>query len=194
MTRPRHAEGDHALRSSRRSSPTSFVDALMPGADGSRPAKSSSKSGAGARADHLYDRPDRPGHIIKGLEAGASTTSPDHRPRRGAGRIRVHLANARMAHSARTPLDAFGRFLLAASRTGHVSGIHREPQVAEPRLRRLDREGYVLRRRCKDGPPLRQLAGRTADGVNEFERPHVAERDAPYLLRANRPRRVSVCA
>ena len=60
-------------------------------------------------------------------------------------RIRVHLANARMAHSARTALDAFGRFLLAASRTGRV--LWYTPQAAKLlslAFADFDREGYVL--------------------------------------------------
>ncbi len=59
--------------------------------------------------------------IVKGLEAGGVdyVTKPII-PDELLARIRVHLANARMTHSARTALDAFGRFLLATNRTGHV--------------------------------------------------------------------------
>jgi hypothetical protein len=38
---------------------------------------------------------------------------------------------------------------------------------------------------------VRGNAGRPGSGFDKFERPHVAERNAPYLHRANRPRRVS---
>jgi DNA-binding CsgD family transcriptional regulator len=60
-------------------------------------------------------------------------------------RIRVHLANARIAHSARTALDAFGRFLLATSRTGSV--LWCTPQAAKllgVAFKDFDTEDYVL--------------------------------------------------
>ena len=60
-------------------------------------------------------------HIVQGLEAGGVdyVTKPIV-PGELLARIRVHLANARIAHSARTALDAFGRYLLAASHTGRI--------------------------------------------------------------------------
>jgi DNA-binding CsgD family transcriptional regulator len=61
----------------------------------------------------------------------------------------VHLANARMAHGARTALDAFGRFLLAASGAGKV--LWCTPQAAtllqtvlKQKLMVTDREAEVL--------------------------------------------------
>jgi len=60
-------------------------------------------------------------------------------------RIRVHLANARMTHSARTALDTFGRFLLAASHTGRV--VWYTPQAAKllgVAFADFDSEDYVL--------------------------------------------------
>ncbi len=66
-------------------------------------------------------------------------------------RIRVHLANARIAHSARTALDAFGRFLLAASHTGRV--LWCTPQAARllgTAFRDFDTDGYVLPRKVQD--------------------------------------------
>jgi DNA-binding CsgD family transcriptional regulator len=76
-------------------------------------------------------------------------------------RIRVHLANARMAHSARAALDTFGRFLLAASHTGRV--LWYTPQAAKLLGRAFvsfDREDYVLPRdvqswlhQCAAGQP-----------------------------------------
>jgi DNA-binding response OmpR family regulator len=60
-------------------------------------------------------------HIVKGFEAGGvdyltKPVAPDEL----IARIRVHLANARLAQSARVALDAAGRFLLAANHAGQV--------------------------------------------------------------------------
>jgi DNA-binding NarL/FixJ family response regulator len=85
-------------------------------------------------------------HIIHGLEAGGVDyiTKPIV-PGEVLARIRVHLANARMAHSARTALDAFGRFLLAANRTGRI--LWYTPQAAKLlslAFPDFDSEGYML--------------------------------------------------
>jgi DNA-binding CsgD family transcriptional regulator len=66
-------------------------------------------------------------------------------------RIRVHLANARIGHSARTALDAFGRFLLAASNTGRV--LWCTPQAARllgTAFKDFDTEEYVLPRKVQE--------------------------------------------
>ena len=59
--------------------------------------------------------------IVKGLEAGGVdyVTKPIN-PDELLARIRVHLSNARLAHSARNALDASGRHLLAIDSTGKV--------------------------------------------------------------------------
>ena len=59
--------------------------------------------------------------IIKGLDAGGVdyVTKPIV-PDELLARIRVHLANARIAQSARAALDSAGRFLLAANRSGRI--------------------------------------------------------------------------
>jgi DNA-binding NarL/FixJ family response regulator len=85
-------------------------------------------------------------HIIKGMEGGAVDyiSKPIVRGELLA-QIRVHLANARMAHSARTALDTFGRFLLAASHTGRV--LWYTPQAAKllgVAFSDFDKEDYVL--------------------------------------------------
>src|SRR5689334_16815825 len=85
-------------------------------------------------------------HIIEGLEAGGVdyVTKPIV-PGELLARIRVHLANARMAHSARTALDAFGRFLLAASGAGKV--LWCTPQAAKllgTAFNHFDTDDYVL--------------------------------------------------
>ena len=58
-------------------------------------------------------------HVVEGLDAGGVdyVTKPIV-PGELLARIRVHLANARISHSARTALDASGRFLLAATGSG----------------------------------------------------------------------------
>ena len=60
-------------------------------------------------------------HIVQGLEAGGVdyVTKPIV-PDEIIARIRVHLANARAAQSARSALDTAGRYLLAASRNGEI--------------------------------------------------------------------------
>ena len=69
-------------------------------------------------------------HIVQGLEAGGVdyVTKPIV-PGELLARIRVHLANARMAQSARTALDAFGRFLLCRDGGGKV--LWCTPQAAK---------------------------------------------------------------
>jgi DNA-binding response OmpR family regulator/DNA-binding CsgD family transcriptional regulator len=71
-------------------------------------------------------------HVVRGLEAGgvdyvAKPIVVDEL----MARIRVHLANARIANRARMALDATGRFLLAATQAGRI--IWCTPQ-AEKRL------------------------------------------------------------
>jgi DNA-binding NarL/FixJ family response regulator len=71
-------------------------------------------------------------HVVRGLEAGgvdyvAKPIVVDEL----LARIRVHLANARIANRARLALDATGRFLLAANEAGQI--IWCTPQ-AEKRL------------------------------------------------------------
>jgi DNA-binding NarL/FixJ family response regulator len=60
-------------------------------------------------------------HVIEGLAAGGVdyVTKPIV-PDELLARIRVHLANARISQSARTALDASGRFLLAANHAGKI--------------------------------------------------------------------------
>jgi DNA-binding response OmpR family regulator len=68
--------------------------------------------------------------IVKGLEAGGVdyVTKPIV-PDELLARIRVHLANARLANSARAALDASGRYLLAANAAGGV--LWCTPQTAK---------------------------------------------------------------
>jgi DNA-binding response OmpR family regulator len=68
--------------------------------------------------------------VVHGLEAGGVdyVTKPIV-PDELLARIRVHLANARAAHGARTALDTLGRVLLAANRAGEM--LWCTPQAAK---------------------------------------------------------------
>src|ERR1700676_296832 len=68
--------------------------------------------------------------IVKGLEAGGVdyVTKPID-PDELLARIRVHLANARLANSARAALDVSGRYLLATDTSGGV--LWCTPQTAK---------------------------------------------------------------
>jgi DNA-binding NarL/FixJ family response regulator len=114
-------------------------------------------------------------HIIQGLEAGGVDyiTKPIV-PGELLARIRVHLANARMAQSARIALDAFGRFLLATSRGGRV--LWYTPQAAKLLglvFADFDRENYVLPpdvqvwlNKCADASPGAEPASLTLNARN----------------------------
>jgi DNA-binding response OmpR family regulator len=121
-------EGEHALSIVEKVLPdVILMDALMPGTDGFETCRRLKQNKALIHVPVLFMTGlSDTEHIIEGLEAGGVdyVTKPIV-PGELLARIRVHLANARIAHSARTALDAFGRFLLATSRTG---GAHLRPQ------------------------------------------------------------------
>jgi DNA-binding response OmpR family regulator len=84
--------------------------------------------------------------VVKGLEAGGVdyVTKPVV-PDELLARIRVHLTNARLAHSARAALDASGRYLLATDASGGV--LWCTPQTAKLLglvLGDFHSEGYLL--------------------------------------------------
>ena len=141
-------EGEHALSIVEKVVPdVILMDALMPGTDGFATCRKLKQNRALAHVPVIFmtGLTDTE-HIIKGLEAGGvDYISKPIVPGELLARIRVHLANARMAHSARTALDAFGRFLLAASHTGRV--LWYTPQAAKllgVAFTNFDREDYVL--------------------------------------------------
>ena len=141
-------EGEHALSIVEKVVPdVILMDALMPGADGFATCRRLKQNRALAHVPVIFmtGLTDTE-HIIKGLEAGGvDYISKPIVPGELLARIRVHLANARMAHSARTALDAFGRFLLAASNTGLM--LWYTPQAAKllgVAFADFDREDYVL--------------------------------------------------
>ncbi len=141
-------EGEHALSIVEKVVPdVILMDALMPGTDGFATCRKLKQTRALAHVPIIFmtGLTDTE-HIIEGLEAGGvDYISKPIVPGELLARIRVHLANARMAHSARTALDAFGRFLLAASHTGRV--LWYTPQAAKllgDAFSNFDREDYVL--------------------------------------------------
>ena len=141
-------EGAHALSIVEKVVPdVILMDALMPGTDGFTTCRRLKQNRALAHVPIIFMTGlSDTENIIKGLEAGGVDyiTKPIA-PSEMLARIRVHLANARMAHSARAALDAFGRFLLAASHSGRV--LWYTPQAAKLLGRAFsdfDREDYVL--------------------------------------------------
>jgi DNA-binding NarL/FixJ family response regulator len=141
-------EGEHALSIVEKVLPdVILMDALMPGTDGFETCRRLKQNKALIHVPVLFMTGlSDTEHIIEGLEAGGVdyVTKPIV-PGELLARIRVHLANARIAHSARTALDAFGRFLLATSRTGSV--LWCTPQAAKllgDAFRDFDTEDYVL--------------------------------------------------
>ena len=141
-------EGDYALSIIERVLPdVILMDAIMPGTDGFETCRRLKQNKALAHVPIIFMTGlSDTEHIIQGLEAGGVdyVTKPLV-PGELLARIRVHLANARISHSARTALDAFGRFLLAASHTGRV--LWCTPQAGRllgKAFRDFDTEGYVL--------------------------------------------------
>jgi DNA-binding NarL/FixJ family response regulator len=143
-------EGEHALSIVEKAVPdVILMDALMPGADGFATCRRLKQNRALAHVPIIFmtGLTDTE-HIIKGLEAGGvDYISKPIVPGELLARIRVHLANARMTHSARAALDTFGRFLLAASHSGRV--LWYTPQAAKllgTAFADFDSEDYVLPR------------------------------------------------
>jgi DNA-binding NarL/FixJ family response regulator len=141
-------EGEHALSIVEKVRPdVILMDALMPGTDGFETCRrlKQNKSLAHVPIVFMTGLSDTE-HIIEGLEAGGVdyVTKPIV-PGELLARIRVHLANARISHSARAALDAFGRFLLATSHTGRI--LWCTPQAAKllaDAYHDFDTDGYVL--------------------------------------------------
>lgn len=126
-----------------------LMDAVMPGTDGFATCRKLKQNRSFAHVPIIFMTGlSDTEHIIEGLEAGGVDyiTKPIV-PGELLARIRVHLANARMAQSARIALDAFGRFLLASSRAGRV--LWYTPQAAKLlgiAFTDFGREDYVLPR------------------------------------------------
>jgi DNA-binding NarL/FixJ family response regulator len=141
-------EGEHALSIVEKVTPdVVLMDAVMPGTDGFETCRRLKQNRALAHVPVIFMTGlSDTEHIIQGLEAGGVdyVTKPIV-PGELLARIRVHLANARMAQSARTALDAFGRFLLAVNGAGKV--LWCTPQAARllgSSLPDFDTDDYVV--------------------------------------------------
>lgn len=107
-----------------------LLDAVMPGVDGFECCRRIKRDRSLAHIPVIFmtGLADT-GDIVRGLEAGGvdyvtKPVAPDEL----LARIRVHLANARRAQSARAALDASGRHLLAADASGRM--LWSTPQAA----------------------------------------------------------------
>jgi DNA-binding NarL/FixJ family response regulator len=147
-------EGDRALAIVEKVTPdVVLMDAVMPGTDGFETCRRLKQNKALAHVPVIFMTGlSDTDHIIEGLEAGGVdyVTKPIV-PGELLARIRVHLANARMAHSARAALDVFGRFLLAASLDGRV--LWCTPQAGRllgAAFSDFDTDGYVLPKSVRD--------------------------------------------
>jgi DNA-binding response OmpR family regulator len=125
-------EGRQALAISAKITPdVILMDAVMPNIDGFEICRRLKRNKTLAHVPVIFmtgltETQD----IVKGLEAGGVdyVTKPIV-PDELLARIRVHLANARLAHSARVALDASGRYLLATDTAGSV--LWCTPQTAK---------------------------------------------------------------
>jgi DNA-binding NarL/FixJ family response regulator len=99
-----------------------LMDAAMPGMDGFETCRRLKRSPHFAHLPVIFMTGlSETEHVIEGLAAGGVdyVTKPIVVDELKA-RMRVHLANARLSHSARVALDAAGRFLLATDRAGRL--------------------------------------------------------------------------
>lgn len=141
-------EGSQALSMVERVTPdVILMDAVMPGLDGFETCRRMKQTKGAAHVPVIFMTGlSESEHIVRGLEAGGVdyVTKPIT-PDELLARIRVHLANARLAHSAQAALDASGRHLLAASRSGRV--LWSTPQAArllEAAFGETESDGFML--------------------------------------------------
>ena len=116
-------EGAQALAIAERVTPdVVLMDAVMPGMDGFETTRRMKRNAALAHVPVIFMTGlSETENIVEGLESGGVdyVTKPIVLDVLFA-RIRVHLANARTAQSARLALDTAGRTLLAANRDGEI--------------------------------------------------------------------------
>jgi DNA-binding response OmpR family regulator/DNA-binding CsgD family transcriptional regulator len=115
--------GERALEAVRRVTPdVILMDAVMPGVDGFETSRRLKADPALAHVPIIFMTGlSETEHIVEGLAAGGVDylTKPIEIDELLA-RIRVHLANARAAQTARVALDAAGRYLVAADSRGRI--------------------------------------------------------------------------
>jgi DNA-binding response OmpR family regulator len=116
-------EGEQALTIAAKVTPDIILlDAVMPSLDGFETCRRLKRNKTLTHVPIIFMTGlSETEDIIKGLEAGGVdyVTKPIV-PDELLARMRVHLANARLAYSARAALDASGRYLLATDTSGGV--------------------------------------------------------------------------
>lgn len=116
-------DGNAAIRIAKQIRPSIvLLDAVMPGIDGFETCRRLKRETPVANAPVIFMTGlSETEHIVKGLEAGGVdyVTKPIAIPEMLA-RIRVHLANARIANSTRAALDVAERYLFAVNGQGRM--------------------------------------------------------------------------
>ena len=163
-------DGDQALAMVDRVTPdVVLMDAIMPGKDGFDTCRHLKRNKSLTHVPVIFMTGlSETDDIVKGLEAGGVdyVTKPIV-PDELLARIRVHLANARMTHSARTALDTFGRFLLATNKAGRV--LWCTPQAGKllgTAFRGFDAETFLLPPAVRDW--LRQRAAAESAAADQL--------------------------
>ena len=159
--------GEQALAMIERVTPdVVLMDAVMPGMDGFETRRRLKHNRALMHVPVIFMTGlSETEDVVHGLEAGGVdyVTKPIV-PEELLARIRVHLANARMAYSARTALDAAGRFLLATNPAGQI--VWCTPQAAKLlRMALREFDSGALPAGVQDW--LKQRTGREASAVPE---------------------------
>ncbi|EIT70911.1 MULTISPECIES: response regulator transcription factor [Hydrocarboniphaga] len=99
-----------------------LMDAVMPGLDGFETCRRLKREKLLSHVPVIFMTGlTETEHVVRGLQAGGV----DYVPKpivvgELLARIRVHLANARMAHASRTALDATGRYLVSTDASGRL--------------------------------------------------------------------------
>ena len=116
--------GERALAIARQITPDIILlDAVMPGMDGFETCRAFKADESLAHVPIIFMTGlSDSDHVVEGLEVGGVdyVTKPID-PKSLLARIRVHLANARIAHGAQAALDTTGRHLFAADEEGRLS-------------------------------------------------------------------------
>jgi DNA-binding NarL/FixJ family response regulator len=124
-------EGAEALAMTERVTPDAILmDAVMPGMDGFETTRRLKRTALSHVPVIFMTGLTETEHIVEAFAAGGVdyVTKPII-PDELLARLRVHLVNARTAHGARTALDASGRYLFAADKSGRISWC--TPQAAK---------------------------------------------------------------
>lgn len=149
-----------------------LMDAVMPGMDGFETCRRLKAKGSLAHVPVIFMTGlSETEHIVKGLEAGGVdyVTKPIA-PDEILARIRVHLAGARAAQSARAALDTTGRTLFAVDGQGAI--LWSTPQAARllatlmpPDLGGLPPQARAWLLACRTGATSGPLSLTDGDGI-----------------------------